>query len=506
MNKRIKHPPARTLAQCRMEAEKQGLPPELGDLVAEAYEKTEEALEALRKVAELAGGDEPTARALLASGHSNDRISEAAQRVREAKPLLQHAGRSLPEAERAEMLMRVARDLMPVNEVQAMMLNALVDQDERNPTYAIRPTEGVNGVGRSWDHGEGLRERMVAGLLTRMSGGRRDPESGRDYAGASFAELAAECVRANGGRPPMFGRGEDVVRMALQTTSDFALVLSGAVNAQLREGYQAQMSPLFAVATEMPASDFRERNAVRVSASAELERVNQAGEVTRANVLEDGEKGPTVETFAKTFALSRQVLVNDDLQAFISIPRQMAQGAATTTRKIMVRLLEANSGAGPLMRDGSALFDAAHDNMADVASVPSVASLGSGQVAMRRQKGLHGEVLGWGPRFIVVPPELETTANKLVAEITPNTTDAANPFSGDLEVVVEAGLSDTQRWYLAADPALADGLVYAFLDGNDGPVVDTRDGWEILGMELRVMLDFGAAFIDYRSWYTNAGQ
>lgn len=82
---------------------------------------------------------------------------------------------------------------------------------------------------------------------------------------------------------------------------------------------------------------------------------------------------------------------------------------------------------------------------------------------------------------------------------------SVNPFSGSLSLVVEPRLSSATRWYVSADPAEIDGLEYAYLAGGEGPQVETKAGWDVDGVEIRVILDFGAGFIDWRGWYANAG-
>ena len=32
-----------------------------------------------------------------------------------------------------------------------------------------------------------------------------------------------------------------------------------------------------------------------------------------------------------------------------------------------------------------------------------------------------------------------------------------------------------------------------------------KQGWDVDGVELKVRLDFGAGFLDYRGWYQNPG-
>ncbi len=57
----------------------------------------------------------------------------------------------------------------------------------------------------------------------------------------------------------------------------------------------------------------------------------------------------------------------------------------------------------------------------------------------------------------------------------------------------------------ATDPSEIDGLEFAYLAGGEGPQVESKSGWDVDGVEIRVILDFGAGFIDHRGWFANAG-
>jgi len=104
-----------------------------------------------------------------------------------------------------------------------------------------------------------------------------------------------------------------------------------------------------------------------------------------------------------------------------------------------------------------------------------------------------------------VPPAREAIAEKWLASIAAAKATDVNPFSGSLSMVVEPRLSSATRWYVSADPAEIDGLEYAYLAGGEGPQIETKAGWDVDGVEIRVILDFGAGFIDWRGWYANAG-
>ena len=92
----------------------------------------------------------------------------------------------------------------------------------------------------------------------------------------------------------------------------------------------------------------------------------------------------------------------------------------------------------------------------------------------------------------------------MLATIQPTTVDDVNPWT-QLRLVVEPRLSDAYRWYVVANPAIIDGLEYAYLAGAEGPQVEQQVGFRIDGIEIKVQLDFGGNFIDHRGWFSNTG-
>ena len=60
-------------------------------------------------------------------------------------------------------------------------------------------------------------------------------------------------------------------------------------------------------------------------------------------------------------------------------------------------------------------------------------------------------------------------------------------------------------WYLAASPNQIDTIEYAYLEGQQGAYVETRNGFDVDGVEIKCRLDFGAKAIDWRGLYRNPG-
>lgn len=146
-----------------------------------------------------------------------------------------------------------------------------------------------------------------------------------------------------------------------------------------------------------------------------------------------------------------------------------------------------------------AVFNAAHGNVEAAATI-SVTSLAAARLGMRKQIGLSGMLIDVTPRFVMVPPELETLAEQQLTQLQATQSDNVNPFA-KLTLVVEPRLTSATQWYVIADPALVDGLEYAYLEGAPGPQIETRAGFEVDGVQIKVRLDFGCGWIDHRGLF-----
>jgi hypothetical protein len=60
-------------------------------------------------------------------------------------------------------------------------------------------------------------------------------------------------------------------------------------------------------------------------------------------------------------------------------------------------------------------------------------------------------------------------------------------------------------WFLAGSPDQIDILEYGSLEGEEGPIVESRVGFDIDGLEVKCRHDFAAKAIDWRGLYKNPG-
>lgn len=368
---------------------------------------------------------------------------------------------------------------------------------------AIRTEQVRVEMGESQDEPALRARQMGEALYARINPRHELSEPARRYAYATPVDMAKELLTLRG-ESTMGLSPASIVTRALHTTSDFPIILGDTVGRVLRDAYQAAPAGVRRLGRQTTARDFRAVNKIMLGEAPLLEKLNEHGEI-KAGTMAEAREAYKVETWARKIGITRQVLVNDDLGAFSDLARRMGQGAAETEARILVDLLEANTGNGPKLSDNKTLFHADHGNKAGSGAAISDTTLSAARLALRTQKGIEDRTIRVTPKNLLVPPALETDAEKWLATVAPAKAADVNPFSGSLSLVVEPRLSSATRWYVTADPGEIDGLEYAYLSGNEGPQVESRSGWDVDGVEIRVILDFGAGFVDHRGWFMNPG-
>jgi hypothetical protein len=201
------------------------------------------------------------------------------------------------------------------------------------------------------------------------------------------------------------------------------------------------------------------------------------------------------------------MIINDEMDSLSRLPLMMGAQAALLEMRLVYGLLGSNPKMG---ETGKALFHADHNNLA-TAAAPSTDAIGELRRLLRTQKskGAKGEVgfaINTPLTCLIVPAALETEAQKLVTLIQAVTTAGVNPFA-NMEVIAEPILDETSEkaWYGLGDKNLVDGLVYGYLEGEEGAFIDSRIDFKSDSLELKVRHDFAAGVADYRGLVKNVG-
>ena len=216
------------------------------------------------------------------------------------------------------------------------------------------------------------------------------------------------------------------------------------------------------------------------------------------------------DTHGIMFALTRQMIIDDDLGALGEMPRLIGMAAAEAIADAVWGLLLSN----PVQSDGNTFFHADHKNyLAGADTVLDIEGLTKAEVAFAEQTKPDGRPLGVPARLLLVPTALKVPAELLMKSINVNETTAtgkpkpqSNPHAGKYDVVSSVYLSSAlfsgasnKAWYLWADPNRLPTIEVAFLGGVDRPTVEQADAdFNTLGIQFRGYIDFGVREQDHR--------
>ena len=327
----------------------------------------------------------------------------------------------------------------------------------------------------------------------------------QELRGYSMVEMARESLRRESGSTVNFGDNMELARAAINSTSTFPAIMSNLANKSVMVGFNEAETTYQVWAGKGSNRDFKEAARVALSEAGTLELVPEGGQFKQDSFGEASAR-TKVATYGKLFSLTRQAIINDDLGLFSKIATKYGSAAKRLVNKMVYAQLTGNVK----MQDNVALFDAKHGNVAGTGEALSVKAIAKAITAMRRQKGIQGEAtLNITPKYLVVPPELEMTAYQIVnstAAVDGVNSGVANPYKGRFIVVADAELTDPDAWYLVADATQHDTIEVTYLNGVETPRLETRQGFDVDGIEYKVAFDCGVSALDFRGVFKNAGK
>lgn len=377
-----------------------------------------------------------------------------------------------------------------IAEARVKALEAVAQRDKESaPGFShIRVGTGVSA--------EGLRSALVGALLHRaMPSAFKLEQASAEFRSFSVMDMIKQ-VMAYAGESVSGKTQSDLIAMAMHTTSDFPLILQESANKVLRNAYALAPSTYQKIASKSSAPDFRAKHSLQIGGGSALEKVNQKGEF-KHGTLSESDESYKLDTYGKLFAFTRQLMINDDVGALVRFFNNVGMLVARNENKIVWNLVKSN----PAMKDTISVYsvNAARKNQVTGTAIDET-SVTKLKKAHRQMVGLDGETLNVAPKFLVVNTEREVEAAKFLEVVNPTKTSDVNIFARSMELVVESLLDGVANnpFYTFADPALVPAIEYAYLEGEEGPVLETDWGFNIDGMTLKVRHDFGAGFVDFR--------
>ncbi len=367
-------------------------------------------------------------------------------------------------------------------------------------------TEPVAGQYVATVQDEADKQRAGVRAALEIRAGLAKNDSANPFRGYTLVEMArASLVRA--GVRDMPGDKMSLVAVAFtHGNSDFPNLLANVANKSMMMGYEEAQEtfPRWTRAGTLP--DFKIAQSVDIGAFPSLRQVREGAEYKFITVGDRAEPR-VLATYGERCAITRQAIINDDLDAFARLPRKLGVAAVRTVGDLVYAVLTGN----PNMADGQALFSAPHNNTASAAAI-STTSVDAMRVQMARQKDVGQTSGGLNIRlaYLIVPVSLQGTADTVREsqfEITASGRNNTTPNSvrNTFEVVADARLDDasTSIWYGAASPTMHDTIIVDYLDGVQTPTLEQQSGWSIDGVEFKVRMDAAAKALDWKTLARN---
>ncbi len=328
--------------------------------------------------------------------------------------------------------------------------------------------------------------------------------------------VLAECMRLEGMNVPRTF-DNSAIKAAFSTVS-LPGILSNVAQKKLLQAYRAQPIIATSLCTSADLSDFKENQRFRLTDIGDLKPVGADGEIKDGGVSEEKAVNQ-LDTYAKKFCLTRKMIINDDLGAFLKVPTAMGNRAARLVDQLFFQRLMAN----PTMVDGKPLFSTNHRNLLTGAtSALSADSLKKAIKVFLDQTDADGQPVNVEPSILLVPTALKFLAVEL-------TRGAALMMSGgaentirptlnvlaeqNLQIVSSPYLSNAKydgasdaAWYLFGKPGTVDTFEIGYLKGKRTPTVERGDlDFNVLGIWFRVYFDVGIREQDHRGMVKSNG-
>lgn len=315
-----------------------------------------------------------------------------------------------------------------------------------------------------------------------------------------ISELIRACCALEGTHIPFNATPDELIRAGFSTTS-FTGILGNTLRKAIDYMFNTYpgLDAVRRLSRRESVIDFKEKAWYRLSTGGGLPKISPEGNLKYDNV-KDSEKKLSIESKGKIIGIDRQTLINDDLGAFIELPRLLTQDASQQFIADFWALLVANTGN----------FFSTNNLNINTEGLPVGPDGYDVMAQLLAEQTYNGMPLMLSPRFVVVGTANMAKARRMAAAMSTLVLDrkvgsSVTTTSGpdvniytDLEPIVSPYISGDD-FYGFADPNFATAIRAGFLNGVESPTVEEvsdRIAPEFLGRAWRVVFDYGFAFAD----------
>lgn len=368
-------------------------------------------------------------------------------------------------------------------------VNAAIDAERK-----LLPAPQVNASGARAEVGAGSKEKLELRIETLF--GRNDPEFRKRNIARVFGGKSLEDRRHDAGLPRHESEGS-MLRIFREATghefSELQTNRGGAVRASIisstfGDAWENVLNRRFLASFENPDfGDWRKlTRVVPLQNFVKQERIVKGGYANLATVAEgqnyesmttpaDQGHGYTPTKRGGTEDVTWEAWLRDDVGA-LDVGPAMGMSAARTLYEFVFDLYK--SGTVTMDYDSTALYDATHSNTGTTA-LSSTELIAVYKAMMKQADISNSKRLMVQPKFLLVPIDLMNTAFDLLKSLSTFPGGSTNDYEFirrlGLEAIVVRHWTDTNNWYLVADPTMYPAAEIGFVGGNEQPELFVQD-------------------------------
>lgn len=381
-----------------------------------------------------------------------------------------------------------------VEKAREQLLNTVAQQ--QNPEPSNKDNAHIYA-----GNGNIVGDSVRASVMARA--GYQDYEKDNAFNSMTLRELARASLTERGVGVATYNPMQMIGMAFTHSMSDFGNILLDVANKAILLGWEENDETFEKWTKKGQLSDFKTAHRVGLGAFPSLRQVREGAEYKYVTLDDKGET-IALATYGELFSITRQAIINDDMNMLTDVPMKFGRAAKATVGDLVYAVLIDNEK----MSDKKALFSADHKNM--ITGGMDVETISAGRTAMRQQK--EGErTLNIRPAFMLVPTTLETQAIQVVKSGSVKGADVnaniINPVRDLAEIIAEPRLDDASEkdWYMASRQG-SDTIEVAYLNGIDVPYIDQLEGFTSDGVTTKVRIDAGVAPVDYRGLLKVSGK
>lgn len=300
----------------------------------------------------------------------------------------------------------------------------------------------------------------------------------------SLMDMARELCALKGYRN---GNHSELVARAFNS-GDLAKIIGTTMDKVVRDQAKLETPLWLRFCSTTNLANFHQKDIVTLNDMPDLLPVSEDGEYKKA-ILKGGKESLKAATFGREVDVTRQTIINDDMDVINKIPRKLVQAAFRGVSKKVFKLIV----SGAKMSDNKNLYIAENtltgNNLADLVLKAAI--------AIAKAKGTEGDPLDLKGEFLLSGHTLGPQLNPIIK--TPGNAEKYNPAFGKFKEVIETGYLDDFAGFIGLTQKDFETIIIGFLNGQQEPWLEHLTGdYASNGLKMRITYDYDVGVADRR--------